>query len=170
MLKWHFPSKKKKKRERPFLNKHRSNIKSSPQHTSRTKLLSFKGVHRLWHWNYIRILFSYFSPITTATHHYLWLTRGPRWLGGLSKRNGWTDRGTITLTTQPDRAPPPPGSHLHRSSRVFSPSPLSFGHRLVLQVYSSLQEIYDTMVHLLHISVHYIIFTFFSSFFLKSRL
>lgn len=38
---------------------------------------------------------------------------------------------------------------------------------MVLQVYSSLQEIYDTMVHLLHISVHYIIFNFFLLFFLN---
>lgn len=37
---------------------------------------------------------------------------------------------------------------------------LSFRHQLVYRIYSSLPEIYDTMVHILHISEH-----LFSSFF-----
>lgn len=67
-----------------FVNKHRSNIKSSPQHTSRTKLLTLRCRLYSDRGSYTGtisgFLIFFLPPITTATHHcYLWITRGPRW-------------------------------------------------------------------------------------------
>lgn len=88
-------------------------------------------------------------------------------LAGITRRFGTSkcrvDSGTITLNKH-NRGGGKEGGTLQASSSLPRTLPhhssFSFRHRLV-HVYSSQRDIYDTMVHILHISVHYNIFTFF---------
>lgn len=99
---------------------------------------------------------------TTATNH---LNQGSTQRLVELLKNWRVDSGTITLKkhnkvsfkkTVPTPLPLVPTSITRLFVFFFSRTPVG------LQVYSSLRDIYDTMVHILHISVHYIIVFLFS--------
>lgn len=77
-----------------FVNKHRSNIKSSPQHTSRTKLLTLRcrlySDRGSYNWNYTRIFkFFFLPPITNSYTSLLPVNNSRTTLGaGLSNVTG----------------------------------------------------------------------------------